>query len=184
MTSDKPRALAENKSLSGKKNGMIKKKQLAVYKMMADKYCQLLRWLYKLNDKDVEKGLQEGLGKFLSNLYLSRYKNKCTACEYITPRAQKLYEKQGNVKGLVFEHIVPKKEYIQKNCEELARQGKLQAKYIENLLSNYFHCALVTSEEDDCLSQNKMPDDWNGKDIFARYKNAGIKLNKNPFYGE
>ena len=184
MPYNKPRSLAVSRNSSRKKNGMIRKKQLEIYKMMAKKYFRLLKWLYELKDKDIEKGLQEGKGKFLSNLYLSRFRNKCTACEYITPKAQKLYENKGNVKGLVFEHIVPKKKYIQGVCEEQARQGTLQEGNIEELLRKYFHCALVTSEEDARLLKNKMPTDWDGKDIFARYKKAGIKWNSNPFYGE
>ena len=183
MKTNKVRPLAENERLFGKKNGLIKKKRPNIYKMMADKYFQLLKWLYELNDKDIEKGLKEGLDKFLSNLYLSRYKNKCAACEYITQKALSSYKKKNGVR-FHFEHIVPKTEYIQRKCEELARQGKLQVKYIETLLRKYFHCAYVTEEEDKRLLKDKMPTDWNGKDIFARYKKAGIKLIENPFYGE
>ena len=40
------------------------------------------------------------------------------------------------------------------------------------------------ADENRRLLKNRMPGDWDEKDIFARYKKAGIKLIKNPFYGE
>ena len=154
---------------------------------MAEKYYKVLIWLYGLNDEDIENGLHEGMNKFLSNLYLSFFnKSKLFACEYISEKALKQVEsnKKQSLKGTVFEHMVPKSEYIQKLCEEKAKKGILKQKDVEQLLKKYFHCALITSDEDKLLKRNKMPEGWNKKNIFARYEKAHIKLKKNLDYGK
>lgn len=163
------------------------KKQSDIYKIMAEKYCKVLNWLYGLNDKDIENGLHEGMNKFLSNLYLSFFnKNKLFACEYISEKALKQVKpgKKQSLKGTIFEHMVPKSVYIQKLCEEKSKKGILKQKDVEQLLKKYFHCALITVDEDKKLMKNKMPNDWNKKDIHGRYKKAEVELQKNPYYGK
>ncbi len=163
------------------------KKQSDIYKTMAEKYYEVLNWLYGLNDKDIENGLHEGMNKFLSNLYLSFFnKNKLFACEYISEKALKLVKsnKKQSLKGTIFEHMVPKSAYIQKVSEEKAKKGILKQKNVEQLLKKYFHCALITADEDKKLMKNKMPDDWDKNDVFARYYIASISLIKNPYFGK
>jgi len=84
--------------------------------------------------------------------------------------------------GLVFEHLVPKSRYIQEPCERLAKDDKekLTVEFIEGLLRRYWHLATITKDEDELLSRNAMPDDWDGEDIRARYKRVGIDLIENP----
>jgi hypothetical protein len=45
----------------------------------------------------------------------------------------------------------------------------------------YWHVATITKEEDARLPRD-MPDDWDGKNVFARYEAVGIKLQNNSYY--
>ena len=52
------------------------------------------------------------------------------------------------------------------------------------ILSQYAEMALITTQEDALLRQaslhNKMPDNWDGNDSFARYKAVGIEVSTVP----
>lgn len=72
--------------------------------------------------------------------------------------------------------MIPKSTYIQKPCVEMARNGKLTVQIIIELLSKYWKIAVITKEQDKLLSRTKMPGDWDGEDIFARYSRANIYL--------
>jgi hypothetical protein len=50
------------------------------------------------------------------------------------------------------------------------------------LLNRYWHLATVTKEEDNLLNRKTMPDDWDGEDFLARYKQIDIELRKNRFF--
>ena len=58
----------------------------------------------------------------------------------------------------------------------MARNGKLTVQIVTELLSKYWKIAVITKEQDKLLSRRKMPDGWDGKDIFARYRKANIYL--------
>ncbi|MBQ7166900.1 MAG: hypothetical protein IJR93_08165 [Treponema sp.] len=88
--------------------------------------------------------------------------------------------------GLVFEHIVPKTKYIQEPCVQAAVNGQFAGgetfseEAVLQLLNRYWQIALITKEEYDAMTdlvlRNKMPGGWDGTDVFARYKAAGIAL--------
>lgn len=133
-------------------------------------------------DPVLVKGLQEGLNKFLSNAHLSLVPgvNKYHKTHYIS-RAALAQARGGTYRGLVWEHLVPKHQYIQQPCQRAAREGQLTIPFIENLLQRYWCLATITREEDRILSTTTMPDEWDTVDVFARYAAAGIELVPNPF---
>ena len=150
---------------------------------------ELAKAYYKLlvaidwNDEIFVSGLREGLNKFISNAFLAYHKgkNKYHKSHYVSVLAlEKL--KLNDPKGLIYEHIVPKTKYIQEPCEKLAKEGKLTVDFIEAKLDAYWKLATVTKEEDQRLDTHSMPKNWDGVDIFARYKSASIELVENPFF--
>ncbi|QHA38715.1 hypothetical protein D5E69_23055 (plasmid) [Rossellomorea marisflavi] len=153
-----------------------------IIKILAGKYFEFLISL-KYEDHLYMKGINEGQRKFLTNLHIylatqnlpRGYKNKLYTTDYITNRAlDKLKVK--DFKGLEYEHLVPKKQYIQDVCESRAKEGTLNQKFVEEILNMYLWTATVTKEEHDLLSSRVMPSSWDTSSIAARYEAAGIKL--------
>lgn len=76
----------------------------------------------------------------------------------------------------VVEHSVPLMEIVNR----LMALDPLTELRVANLLKRLFRVRLVTKEEDRELNKGplrfKMPDGWDGRDPFARYRAAGIKL--------
>jgi hypothetical protein len=64
------------------------------------------------------------------------------------------------------------------------RGKELTVEFILSLLNEYWQVATITTEENSRLKRNKMPGDWDKKEIHARYKLAGIELQKNPYFHE
>ena len=81
-----------------------------------------------------------------------------------------------------YEHMVPKKEYIEKKIQMMALNDELNLEKIKELITKYYYVALILVDEDKRLSKNHMPKDWDGENIFSRYKEAGINLVSNPLY--
>ena len=89
-----------------------------------------------------------------------------------------------------FEHMVPKGKYIFNRIKEEAKKNisddKLQ-KLIYKLIDKYYYVALITTAENKKLNKmyiRKMPEDWNGKSVIARYKKSEIKIKRNPILKE
>lgn len=151
---------------------------------------EMARVYYKLltkidwQDDILIAGLSEGLNKFLSNSYLNlncfHGKHKYHKTHFVSLSALNKLEHK-DYSGLVFEHIVPKQKYIQKPCEEYAAKGSLTIDYIHDLLNSYWLIATISKDEDASLLR-EMPYNWDGKDVFARYKYAKIELKDNPFF--
>jgi hypothetical protein len=99
------------------------------------------------------------------------------AIHIITPKALEILKK-GSTKGLEYEHLIPKKKYIQDVCEQKAKEGTLTIEFVKTLLDRYLWTATVTEQEHKLLSRRVMPADWDGKNITARYDAAGITLLK------
>lgn len=149
-----------------------------IIKNLAKSYFDLLSNLNWENDLLI-KGIKEGLNKFLSNAFLkSKTRKKYFNCDYFSQNALEQV-KNNNFDRLIFEHMIPKNEYIQKPCEAKAKDGNLKLEFIENLLLQYWFIATITKDEDKLLDRNKMPEKWDNKDIFYRYTKANIVLVKN-----
>jgi uncharacterized UPF0160 family protein len=121
-------------------------------------------------------GLREGLNKFLSNAFLKlNMGRKHHQADFYSQKAiQKIIT--GDYTNLIYEHMVPKTEYIQQRCEEKARGGKLTIDFVVDRLERYWRIAVITKDEDNLLERSRMPVDWDGIDILARYVSAGIAL--------
>lgn len=77
----------------------------------------------------------------------------------------------------ISEHIIPISVLLNSRIYAASNPITDTAALIQ-LVSQYSNMALITDEEDALLRQaklqSKMPDDWDGVDIFARYKAVGI----------
>ena len=77
---------------------------------------------------------------------------------------------------LVHEHAVPKKLLI----DLLLNLPSPTTDSVEQMFQNYCKAAVITRAEDAALNRlglrSKMPSDWDGRDPWARYKDAGIAL--------
>ena len=73
------------------------------------------------------------------------------------------------------EHVIPQM-YIVNMLMDMSTINKDK---IRNILEKYFHVLLVTKEEHRRLNasgfRSKMPDDWDGENIWARYDAVGIE---------
>lgn len=154
--------------------------------MREDLLKKLAKSYYKLlvsidwEDQILINGLREGLNKFLSNAYLNSFKaNKYHKCDFYSESALDVLNNGKQSRNLVFEHVVPKSQYIQKPCEDKAKKGILTLDFVEELVLKYWVIAVITKEEDELLSKYQMPDTWDGTNILARYEKANIKLTPN-----
>lgn len=75
--------------------------------------------------------------------------------------------------SLIWEHVVPFKVIVDKFLENPTKENFLN-------LHNLDVVCIITKDEDKELSKwsDKMPDGWNGKDIWARYNDAKINIIK------
>jgi hypothetical protein len=124
------------------------------------------------SDDVLVRGIREGLNKFLSN---ATEGTKYDKADYESPEARRKIE-AGDRSGLIYEHMVPKQLYIQAACVEHAKAGALTEAFIDDLLKRYWKTAIVTRGEAARLYARRMPDDWDGTDVHARYIKAGIDL--------
>ncbi len=145
--------------------------------LMSHAYYKLLTSI-DWNDEVFLCGMREGLNKFLSNISLKlNSKNKYLQGDFYSINAIKQI-KEKRYSNLIYEHMIPKNKYIQRPCEEKAREGNLTIDIILELLNKYWKIAIITSDENKLLHQKTMPIDWDNENIFYRYEHAGIKLVK------
>ena len=156
-------------------------------KIMAKAYFELLTTLQPAFDdnENIKIGLREGLTKFLSNLYINlRGENDKYNTDYFSEEA---WNHKDDGTPLVFEHIIPKTDYIQKPCEAACKNGKFadgtpfSEEAILKLLQERWQIATITEDEDCELTKRglnrKMPKGWEKENSpFSRYKAANIPL--------
>ena len=141
-------------------------------------------------DKNIRKKLRKSIrakykikGKLDHRVEVDFFSEK--AWEYFKENGLKV---QDGKLFLRYEHIIPKKRYIQKPIEVLAKNpSEFTSKLKDELkkrIKEYYYVALITISEDKELLKNGMPEDWDEKNIFARYEKAGIKLIRNPLFEE
>lgn len=90
------------------------------------------------------------------------------------PRSKSAIGKQ--LSDLDVEHVVPQMEIV----NMLMNMKPLDKQSVESVLENYFHVLLVTRDEHKQLNaspglRSKMPKDWDGVDVWARYRVVGIE---------
>ncbi len=88
------------------------------------------------------------------------------------PRSKAAIGRQ--LSDLIVEHVVPQMEIV----KMLMDMEPLEKKNVEMILTKYFRVILVTKDEHSKLNasglRSKMPNDWDGKDVWARYKAVDI----------
>ncbi|WML32235.1 hypothetical protein RCG24_10515 [Neobacillus sp. OS1-32] len=97
-----------------------------IIQTLAKKYYQFLSAL-PYHDQLYMKGIHEGKGKFLANLHIhlvtkdlpKKWNDKRYSTDFVTPAALEIL-KNNSVNGLEYEHLIPKKKYIQDICEQKA----------------------------------------------------------------
>jgi hypothetical protein len=81
---------------------------------------------------------------------------------------------------LIHEHVVPRKIIR----EKLFALRKPSVTSVKRVLEKYCIGVVVTKEEDDRLRDLRlhasMPEDWDKKDVWARYKKADIRVTPQP----
>ena len=100
-------------------------------------------------------------------------------CRYISSGAKSLTSNKKE--DLVADHAVP----ISLLLEEIYKEkDSITLDQLVKLLEKYSAMTLITRNEDNLLIEKglakKMPIGWDGEDIFARYKEAGIEVEPNP----
>lgn len=145
------------------------------------KFLNTIDW----EDQVYLNGIKEGRGKFLSNAWLyecvNGFSRKYYNSHFISEAALSVVKPTRN-KGLIIEHLVPKQVYIQNVCEEKSKAGEINPDFIHDLLNRYWALATITKTEDKLLESKTMPKNWDGIDIFSRYRMAGIHLVHNPHF--
>lgn len=153
-----------------------------IIQTLANKYYQFLGAL-QYHDQLYMKGIHEGKGKFLANLHIhlatkdlpKKWNDKRYSTDFVTPAALETL-KNNSVNGLEYEHLIPKKKYIQDLCEQKAIEGSLTEEFVRDIISQYLWTATVTTQEHKLLSRRVMPSNWDNRNIKARYESAGITL--------
>lgn len=110
------------------------------------------------------------------------------AFTYLKEHMPHLIEKDGVIYGcydsnLRIEHVIPT-EIVYRHLEKMAENETLTEEYVENLIKNRLICAIITKEEDDCLTDAHLRSsmtvngewDFDHGDVFARYNTVGIQM--------
>ncbi|MEK5379205.1 hypothetical protein [Niallia sp. FSL W8-0635] len=111
----------------------------------------------------------------------TKYNDWRFSSDYVSERAQE-HSKEGkwDSNTLQYDHMIPKTEYIRKICEDAAKNGTITTDYIFDILMRNLWVTTIHDDENKLLGKlglrNKMPKDWDGANIFARYEKAGIEL--------
>ena len=108
-------------------------------------------------------------------------KDKLPRSKAASKLAKKLKDKKITLKEFkkktVVEHVVPSQVIVNK----LYELKKFEPSKVEKVLKKYWKIMTITTRENNILNSKKtgltyqMPKNWDGKDIFARYKAVKIK---------
>ncbi len=101
--------------------------------------------------------------------------------EYISKKAREQIQ-QGSLEGLIFEHGVPVSHL---NSLILKRGKSITWEEIADIIYKGTVLSVVTKTENENLKKlklsKKMPEEWDGKDKFARYTKSGIEIVKESY---
>ncbi|QIE22974.1 hypothetical protein SBC2_09870 [Caballeronia sp. SBC2] len=172
--------------------------RLALHGQMAQAYHGFLHYALVENagNDALHKGMREFRNKFLSSYFIEnatvapvfhvndKVKKKYGSAgvrrylvaDYYSHEALKILRTCEPLKRrLCFEHILPKTEVIQLQCERRMKECDLTfgVSAIREMLDQYWQLAVVTDDEHrELTSVRKMPAGWKLEDgIFTRYEN-------------
>lgn len=168
-----------------------------LHEKMARAYHGFLTYLYRgvnSSDNDLHTGTAEFRNKFLSCYHIAhaglapiflneKYIVKSydrpgvrryLIADYYSKAALKVLRQCQPLKNeLRFEHVVPKAEALQVECEDRIKKNKLSVLDIKNMLNEYWHTAVVTRDEEKVLHpRRKMPEKWEDHPlrVLSRYQ--------------
>lgn len=168
----------------------------ALHERMAKAYHGFLTYLFRQNrdDADLHTGTAEFRNKFLSCYHIAHaglapiFLNKpkivksydkpgvrryLIADYYSKAALHVLHECQPLQKKLRFEHVVPKAEALQRECESRILDKYFDFSDIKTLLNSNWHTAVVThDEEKELYPRSKMPKEWETHPlgVLSRYE--------------
>jgi len=103
----------------------------------------------------------------------SEFDGKHKGCKFWSEKA---HASNLETKHLIHEHLVPRKVITHKLFNDIPHSKQ----EISDFLSDFCVGVVVTKDEDNMLNmaelKSSMPDDWDNKDAWARYKKVGIKV--------
>lgn len=114
---------------------------------------------------------------------------KYREADYISEKAQNLLKENSGKISLRYDHMIPKNLYLKEIKEKCLNKEKSEEelkKEIFDILEKKYFVATITADENDALSKNglgnRMPENCDENDIFARYKKIGINLIKTGLF--
>ncbi|MEK4878757.1 MULTISPECIES: hypothetical protein [Paenibacillus] len=159
-----------------------------IMRSLARHYYYFLNRL-PFEDKIYMNSMREARNKFLANCHITlikphlpkKYNNWRYSTDYVSMNAlERLMNRKWESSELVYEHVIPKKNYIINECEAKARDESLTEDFIYQILIKKLWTATINKEENLKLTKmslrSKMPNNWDEEDVMARYKAAGIQL--------
>lgn len=101
-------------------------------------------------------------------------------CRYVSAAAAPLINDPNA--DLISDHAIP----ISVLIEEVYARPELSIDDLVLLVSQYSIMVLLTAAEDDRIATaglvKKMPADWDGQELLARYRSVGIGVHQNPAF--
>ena len=161
-----------------KNNFIVKGHTIKQYKMdpikkeFADEIILALKDFHSLTPIQ-----QDMVRRSLSKIGLGIGNKKIRFAQKISEKAYSFYKSNPNA-HFCNEHMVPKAMYIIEPLINKALNNKgLSKQDVYDIVEKYWFIAFITDDENKRLpTRTKMPNGWNGQDVFARYCNTGIKL--------
>ncbi len=105
------------------------------------------------------------------------WNDKRFSTDFVTPSALEILKKS-SVVDLEYEHLIPKKKYIQDICERKVAEVNLTVNFVSDIINKYLWTATVTKQEHKLLTRRIIPVNWDEENIMARYEDANIVLFK------
>ena len=146
-------------------------------------YCEVAAQLISREDKDspAVKSIIRYVVREATNTSskLPGYDNKLGA--QLMSLAAYEQMRNGNFSNLIGEHVVP----VSVILKLLDKFPSPNADKVAEIVGHYSKKAVITTHEDKSLRlaglTNRMPDNWDGKKINARYEVLGIELVKSKY---
>ena len=98
---------------------------------------------------------------------------KYKGCEYWSENALEQYRNDDD-NNLRHEHVIPR-TFLTKLLMEIPTERAMNEKKVSDTLSNLCLGCVLTEDEDNLIPGyliSQMPKDWNGTDLWARYREA------------
>jgi len=158
---------------NSKKESKNKVSNLDFILFAVNQTIKALEFGFTLNE--CRRNLNTALHQYWQNKTMNRHN---TNHRHLIKKSKNAIIAEYNFEKTEVEHAVPLKIIV----DELLKLDPLTSKNIEKLLINLYRVCIVSKSEHEKLSvaklRSKMPDDWDRKDPYARYKKVGIECDE------